>query len=79
MLTQSFIKSFVYSYVSYRECEKITFLREWGDIVRSYGKVTDLFDYTLPNRNLYICKSTAVKAVACLIDNVPVFKNRVEL
>lgn len=52
--TQSIIKSFVYSYVSYRECEKITFLREWGDIVRSYGKVTDLFGYTLPNRNLYI-------------------------
>lgn len=47
--------SFVYSYVSYRECEQITFfLREWGDIVRSYGKFTDLFDSTLPNRNLYI-------------------------
>lgn len=46
--------SFVYSYVSYRECEQITFLREWGDIVRSDGKVTDLFDSTLPNRDLYI-------------------------
>lgn len=47
-------------------------------LFQSYGKATNLFNDTFPNRN-YISKTTAVKIVARHLTMLIVFENRVRM